>query len=174
MVGLAAASLVLRTAGQYVVYGIEALKPMIGLAMPAPPVQSEYLSILTHAPSDVVKDVAEAVLPHIGEIAVLKSQTGLVMLSCRDSAEGVVFHLGEVLVSEAHIRLSAGVEGYGMVTGRDLVQAMAVAVLDAALTAGIMTAPICDFIAQQAAAQRQADDDLLRLVEATRVEMETF
>lgn len=147
---------------------------MIGPAMTAPPAQSEYLSTLTHTPPDALKDFAEAVLPHLGEIEVLKSQTGLVMLPCLDSAEGVVFHLGEVLVSEAHIRLSGGAEGYGMVTGRDLVQAMAVAVLDAALAAGIMTAPICDFIAQQAAAQRQADDDLLRLVEATRVEMETF
>jgi len=110
----------------------------------------------------------------VGEIAVLKSQTGLVMLPCRDSAEGVVFHLGEVLVSEAHVRLAGGAEGYGMVIGRDAVQAMAVAVLDAALTAGIMTAPIYDFIAQQAAAQRQADDSLLCLVGATRVEMETF
>ena len=136
--------------------------------------QSEVLTILTHAPAEAIKPLAEEVIPQLGAITVLQNRTGLVMLPYRDSAEGTIFHLGEVLISEAHIRLEDGVEGYGMVMGRDLEQAMAVAVLDAALSAQIMTEDVLRFAADQAEAQRQADDLLLRQVQATRVEMETF
>lgn len=136
--------------------------------------QGEALTILTHAPADVVKELAELVLPSLPEIEVLKNRSGLVMLPYTDTAEGTVFHLGEVLVAEAHVRLSDGVEGYGMVMGRDLVLALGVAVLDAALTADVETTRIHAFLQEQADAQAAADDELLRKVESTRVEMETF
>lgn len=136
--------------------------------------QSEYLTILTHSPAEPLKAFAETILAHLGHITVLVSRTGLVMLPFIDSAQGTTFHLGEVLTAEAHICLETGVEGYGMVSGRDLEQAMAVAVLDAAVTAGIQRDEIFAFVAQQAAVQAAADAELLRQVEATRVEMETF
>jgi alpha-D-ribose 1-methylphosphonate 5-triphosphate synthase subunit PhnG len=96
------------------------------------------------------------------------------MLPAIDSAEGTTFHLGEILTAEAHIRLGSGVEGYGMCLGRDLEFAMALALLDAALTAGIRAAQIMGFVAAQDELQRQTDETLLRQVQATRVEMETF
>lgn len=136
--------------------------------------QSEYLTILSHAPADAVKQLAEAVIPDLGGITVLQNRTGLVMLPYIDSAEGTQFHLGEVLISEAHIRLDNDAEGCGMCLGRDLEQAMALAVLDAALTARVQWGEITAFVAAQAEAQRQADETLLRQVQATRVEMETF
>lgn len=136
--------------------------------------QTDYLTILTHSPAQTVKNFAERVLSQLGEVTVLKNRTGLVMLPYTDSAEGTVFHLGEVLVAEAHIRLDTGTEGYGMVTGRDVVFAMGVAVIDAALTATIMTDEIDTFLTEQQAAQAASDDELLRKVESTRVEMETF
>lgn len=136
--------------------------------------QSAYLSVLTHAPSDEVKPLAEAVIPLLGEITVIKNQTGLVMLPYTDTAQGSVFHLGEILVAEAQVRVESGAEGYGMVLGRDLEFAMAVALLDAALAAGVAVTQIHAFLAQQAAAQAEADQDTLRDVQATRVEMETF
>lgn len=139
-----------------------------------PYTQSEYLTLLTHAPADDVKALAEAILPELGEVKVLVNRTGLVMLPYTDSAEGVVFHLGEVLVSEAHVEIEGGAQGYAVCAGRDLVQALAVALLDAALTAGIEIARINVFLDAQARAQADADDLLLRKVEATRVEMETF
>ncbi|MFN8562283.1 MAG: hypothetical protein U0703_11835 [Anaerolineae bacterium] len=46
--------------------------------------------------------------------------------------------------------------------------------LDAAITAGVMTETIERFLADQQHRQSEADADLLRQVEATRVEMETF
>lgn len=136
--------------------------------------QSTYLSILTHAPAEAVKQIAEETIPQLSEITVLKNLTGLVMLPYTDSAYGTVFHLGEVLVAEAHIRISGGVEGYGMVLGRDMEFAMAVAVLDAALAANINGDAIYAFVAQQQQAQTEADREILRKVEATRIEMETF
>lgn len=136
--------------------------------------QGEVLTTLTHAPADLVKELAEIVLQSLPDVEVLKNRTGLVMLPYTDSAEGVTFHLGEVLVAEGHIRLPDGVEGYGMVMGRDTVLALGIAVIDAARTAGVETARIQAFLEEQAAAQESADDELLRKVETTRVEMETF
>jgi alpha-D-ribose 1-methylphosphonate 5-triphosphate synthase subunit PhnG len=136
--------------------------------------QSDYLTILTHAPGDAVKALAEAVIPHLGDITVLQNRTGLVMLPYTDSAQGTVFHLGEVLVAEGHIRSADGIEGYGMVLGRDVEFALGVAVLDAALTAGVMVDSITVFLVEQQVAQQAADRDELRMIEATRVEMETF
>jgi alpha-D-ribose 1-methylphosphonate 5-triphosphate synthase subunit PhnG len=136
--------------------------------------QSQALTLLTHAPAEAVKALAEAVLPALGAPRVLINRTGLVMLPCTDSAEGTVFHLGEVLVSEAHVEIDGGTPGYALCTGRDRVQALAIALLDAALTAGIESAQIAAFLDAQAHAQAAADDALLRQVEATRVEMQTF
>jgi len=136
--------------------------------------QSEYLSILSHAPLEAVKALAEDVLSTLGTIQVLLNRTGLVMLPYTDNAQGTVFHLGEVLVAEAHIQIENGTQGYGMCLGRDQVAALGIAVLDAALSAQIMTEPILAFISTQAEAQAEADKQLLRAVESTRVEMQTF
>lgn len=135
---------------------------------------SETLTILTHTPPETLKPFADDLIPYLGAITVLQNRTGLVMLPYTDTAEGTVFHLGEVLVSEGHIRIEGGAEGYGMVLGRDVEFALAVAVVDAALTAGIETERITAFIKQQAAVQAEADRDEARKVESTRVEMETF
>lgn len=136
--------------------------------------QSDTLTILTHAPAADVKALAETILPSLGDVRVLINRTGLVMLPYTDSAEGTLFHLGEVLVSEAHIALPSGVQGYALCIGRDLVQSLAIAVLDAALSANIQTEKIHGFLQEQQQAQAAADELLLRKVEATRVEMETF
>ncbi|MCS7072758.1 MAG: phosphonate C-P lyase system protein PhnG [Anaerolinea sp.] len=132
------------------------------------------LTTLTHAPAEPVKQLAEALLSALGDVRVVTNRTGLVMLPYTDSVTGAAFHLGEVLVSEAHIVLSSGVEGYALVTGRDLVQALAIAVIDAAYRAGVETGRIEAFVREQAEAQAAADRDLLMQVEATRVELETF
>lgn len=138
------------------------------------PEQARCLSVLCRAPADAVNALAESILPALGAVDVLQNRTGLVMVPAVDSAEGAVFHLGEALVSEAHVRIEAGTEGYAMRLGRDRVAALAVALLDAALAADIATEAIRAFVAQQAEAQRQEDEALLRGVAATHVEMETF
>jgi len=136
--------------------------------------QSQYLTILTHAPAETVKTFVEMVIPQLGDIEVLINRTGLVMLPYTDTSTGTRFHLGEALVSEAHVRIGGGMEGYAVCVGRDLQQALAVALLDAALAANIMSDSIHTFIADQQTAQQTDDEQLLKQVEATRIEMETF
>ena len=67
--------------------------------------QSQYLTILTHAPANAVKLTAEALIDSLGEITVLVNRTGLVMLPYTDTVKGSRFHLGEVLVSESRVRI---------------------------------------------------------------------
>lgn len=131
----------------------------------------QHLSVLARADAARIKAAAEGTLPSLGAINVVTSRTGLVMLPLRDTVKGTDFFLGEVLVAEAHIR-AGGLDGYGMVTGRDLERAMAMAVLDLAL--GLGNTDVLDFIAAEALTQNAEDEVRLRQIEATRVEMETF
>lgn len=131
------------------------------------------LSILAKADADRIKVFAETLIPQLGDIAVLENRTGLVMLPMRDTAKGVNFHLGEVLVSEARITAD-GQDGYGMRRGRDLEAAMAMALIDLAVASGISHDTCTVFLDEEATAQTAADTDLLKRVEATRVDMETF
>lgn len=136
---------------------------------------ADALDTLAAADPAALRAEAEAILPGLGAVEVLVSRTALVMLPMRDTVQDTAFLLGDVLVAEAHVRLGGhGVEGYGMVVGRDLEQAMAMALIDAALAAGIETARLTAFIARAAERLAAADADLLRRIEATRVDMETF
>lgn len=131
------------------------------------------LGTLARADAEKLKSFAETLLPDLGEVEVLQSQSGLVMLPMRDTARGVAFHLGEVLMSEAHIR-NGDVQGYGMRRGHDLEASMAMALVDLAMAMDVRASDCKAFCAEQAQALGEADDDVLRRVEATRVNMETF
>ncbi len=133
----------------------------------------DALSTLTHAPAEEVKRFVDSLLPDLRDVQVLRNRTGLVMLPYTDSRKGTLFHLGEVLVAEALVRLGTA-QGYALCVGRDQEQALAVAILDAALRAGLHVERIKAFVAAQARAIAAADQELLRCVEATRVELETF
>lgn len=137
---------------------------------------SVALDTLARSDAAALKRLAEDLLVEIGAVEVVFSRTGLVMLPFVDTVLNTAFHLGEVLVAEAHIRLGdhGGLDAYGAVTGRDLEQAMAMAIIDGALAAGLQAARIDDFLSVQAARQAQEDNLRLRKVEATRVKMETF
>lgn len=134
---------------------------------------ADPLSTLARADAPRLKAFAETLIADLGEIDVLQSRTGLVMLPMRDTARGVSFHLGEVLMSEAHIR-HGETDGYGMRRGHDLEASMAMALVDLALARDVQTAACEEFIAREAAAQADQDAEVLRRVEATRVNMETF
>lgn len=135
--------------------------------------QEIYLGILSRSPADVVKEFADTLLPELGPVEVLANRSGLVMVPMQDTARGGAFYLGEVLVAEALVRLEAA-EGYGACLGRDLVQALAIALLDAALVAGKQGERITRFVQEQALALETADHELRNAIERTRVELETF
>ncbi len=135
----------------------------------------DVLGTLARMEAARIKPLAEAVLPQLGAVEVIHSRTGLVMCPMRDTVQGTDFHLGEVLVAEAHVTLKDhGVEGYGMVTGRDLEQAMAMALIDGALAASINVDTLTAAIRTEQARQAEEDRETLRRIEATRVDMETF
>lgn len=133
----------------------------------------DRLSVLARADDARLKQFAETLIPDLGEVEVLQSRSGLVMLPMRDTAGGVAFHLGEVLMSEAHIRRGTA-QGYGMRRGHDLEASMAMALIDLALTSDVRADDCAAFCDAEAAALAQADEAVLRRVEATRVNMETF
>lgn len=133
-----------------------------------------YLAILARARPERLTALAETLLEAMGDITVVSNRTGLVMMPMRDTVENVDFHLGEVLVSEAHIHDAAGHIGYGMITGRDLERAMAMAVIDLHLASAGQNQAVTGFLAKEAALLAAQDDQRMRQVEATRVEMETF
>jgi alpha-D-ribose 1-methylphosphonate 5-triphosphate synthase subunit PhnG len=138
------------------------------------PDHSAALNILARARPTRLKQFAESLLAEMGDITVIQNRTGLVMLPMRDTVENVDFHLGEVLVSEAQIANEAGQQGYGMVTGRDLERAMAMAVVDLCLAEPNSDPAIGQFLAEESAYLAAHDELRMRQVEATRVEMETF
>lgn len=135
--------------------------------------QTELLSTLNRADADAVKSFAEDLLPELEPVEVLRNRTGLAMLPLREAAQGATFYVGEVLLAEAHVR-AAGVEGYAACLGRDLEQALALALIDAAHRAGVGGAAILDFARAQAAILDAEEAELLREVERTRVSLETF
>jgi alpha-D-ribose 1-methylphosphonate 5-triphosphate synthase subunit PhnG len=135
--------------------------------------QSELLSTLTRADAGAVKSFAEALLPQLEPVEVLRNRTGLAMLPLRESARGATFYLGEVLLAEAHVR-AAGAEGYAACLGRDLEQALALALIDAARRAGVAGPAILAFAQTQAAAVEAQDAAMAEAVERTRVDLETF
>ena len=138
--------------------------------------QSLCLSVLSRAPASEVKQFADGLIPELGKIEVLHNRTGLAMLPMRDPVQGATFYLGEVLLAEAHVRLTDhDIAGYAACLGPDVEHALAMALIDAANAAGLaLQEEIADFVAAQAARLEAADQHLLRQVEATRVEMETF
>lgn len=135
--------------------------------------QGRCLDVLCRAPAALVKQFADDLIPSLGEIEVLYNRTGLAMLPMQEPVKGTMFYLGEVLIAEARVRV-LGVEGYAACLGRDVQQALALSLIDAANLAGLAHSQIATFVAAQETALQQADDDLLRQVESTRVEMETF
>ena len=148
--------------------------------------QSQALSTLSGVPAQTLKMFTDELLGDLEvlnvRIEVLENRTGLVMLPARDNAHGTRFFLGEVLVSEARVCVD-GVEGYGACLGRDLEQSLAVGILDTFLQVlddeaspaeRAIEERIHGFIAAQSEAQLERDAALMRRVESTRVEMETF
>ncbi|MGY4307876.1 alpha-D-ribose 1-methylphosphonate 5-triphosphate synthase subunit PhnG [Bradyrhizobium sp. USDA 4369] len=135
------------------------------------------LSIVARARPDRLAVLAEAVLLELEPLDVLESRTGLVLLPMTDTVRGTDFHLGEVLVAEARIRRAGArdeFEGYGLVIGRDLEHAMAMAVVDLAGALEVRSEQIAVFLEAEKAEQTKADREAMRKVAATRVAMETF
>jgi phosphonate C-P lyase system protein PhnG len=130
--------------------------------------QAEYLGILSYAPPEAVMAFVADILPAVGSIDVLHTHTGLLTLSTPELVAGSYEAaeepavLGEVLVTETSVQLDDGTIGYSACLGRDVLQAVAVAILDAVLMSGLpraLKAQILDFVDEQAKLLAQEDDE---------------
>lgn len=143
-------------------------------------IAADPLSVLCRAEAGWLIAQADALLPELQELGleVVQNRTALTMLPMRDTRGGGAFYLGEVLVAEAHVRVGhqegGALQGYAAVLGRDLVQALAAAVLDAAGQLPQFGQRVTGLVNAERQRQEQEDELLLREIEATRVEMETF
>ncbi|MCS7193365.1 MAG: phosphonate C-P lyase system protein PhnG [Meiothermus sp.] len=133
----------------------------------------EVLSWLTRAEARALRALARRLRPQLGAARLLRRRVGLALLPYQ--AEGTRFVLGEALVSEVWLRLPRHrVEGYGAVLGEDLGKAQALALLDAALAAGVGRGEILALAEGVRQGWQAARARLLRQVEATRLEVETL
>ena len=135
--------------------------------------QSRLLSILSIAPAADVAEFTDDLLARLPEVKVLQNRTGLVMVPYTDTRKGATFHMGETLIAEARVHIDS-CEGYGACMGRDTQHALAIAILDAACQAGLFIEEIEALVARHEQAQSEMQDELLKKVETTRVEMETY
>lgn len=138
--------------------------------------RTERCELLSAMPELDALRLAELVTDDsLGDVQIITPPTvGMVMARARDGAKGEVFNLGEVLVTEARVSV-AGHEGWGMVMGGSLDQALAVAIVDAALEAGHVNRAAVEeqLVAFAAQMQVEALSEWER-VAPTRVEFDTF
>ena len=135
--------------------------------------QSQLLSTLSVSSAAEVTQFTDTLVPSLSDIQVLENRTGLVMVPYSDTRQGTTFHMGEALVAEGRVRIGES-EGYGACLGRDTKLALAIAILDAACQANQNRESILEFVKNQQAELARSEETLLKKVESTRVEMETY
>lgn len=130
----------------------------------------DFRKIIAEGELGVWLEAAQAIADS-HEVRVLKQpETCIVMLQATDSVGFTPFYLGEVLITEAVVEIN-GTAGYGFVLEDDPQRALCMAVLEAALAAGVSeTETVRRLVAEEAGriAERQRMEN--GLVAATRVE----
>lgn len=135
----------------------------------------EILSHLAQAEEGELMALAQRVRPQLGPLHTVREGPRLLPLPFRDGRRGGTFLLGEALVYEAWLRATRlGLEGYGAVLGPHPRRARALALLDLALQGGLEEEAIREAAQRAAQARAEAEGRLLRLVERTRLEVETL
>ncbi|PDW04955.1 phosphonate C-P lyase system protein PhnG [Candidatus Viridilinea mediisalina] len=133
--------------------------------------------ILSCSPAHEVAALSATVLaryPAEALVFITEPRTALVQLRMAEGVAESQFNAGEILVSEALLEL-AGHFGFGMVIGRDLQHATALAILDAALRMpGDPHADLRPHIDALSAALAAAQERRFAAAAATRVVFDTF
>jgi alpha-D-ribose 1-methylphosphonate 5-triphosphate synthase subunit PhnG len=134
-----------------------------------------HYHILANSPEEQVCNLASIVLKSYAksQVKLLSGpRQGLVMLRMRETVANSQFNAGEVLVTEVKLELEEQF-GFGMVIGDSPRRAMAIALIDAALSKG---GPVADRLQHELAElDRQlakSRQHLQALVDTTRVEFE--
>lgn len=136
--------------------------------------ESKYLSVLAQSNKQVLNEFVDSqLIPQIPQITVLDQSCGLVMIPSRDTITDCDFFLGEALVTRAKVELENH-QGFGMCLGRDFEKAIAIAIIDACIQERLLVETINTFLLNLSITLQNEKDEERKLVESTRVQMETF
>ncbi len=101
----------------------------------------DAMSVLAHTPTQRISACLETIDAPLYE-TIRRPENGLVMVRGRIGGDGAPFNLGEASVSRAAVRLASGEVGFGYVLGRDGEKAKLIALCDALIQTGDLTAEI--------------------------------
>jgi alpha-D-ribose 1-methylphosphonate 5-triphosphate synthase subunit PhnG len=118
---------------------------------------------------DSLLDLAQTIVDRHAVKIMLAPATCTAMLQAVDSVGCTPFYLGEVLMTEAAVEIN-GMPGYGFALEDEPERALSIAIVDAALAAGVAeAAAIRQALAQEADRLRSLQQKQTGLVAATKV-----
>lgn len=127
---------------------------------------------LSVADRDELAATAELVLAVAPSTTVVTGpRTATMLVELTESVQDQPFHVGEVVVSEAEVTVD-GRAGHGLVLGHDVERALAAAVCDAAVEAGVLVSDVEALVTQTEERVRRAHAARARRVAGTRVTMD--
>lgn len=128
-----------------------------------------YREILAESDFSVWEDMASRLASSYKIKIIQEPETFLVMMPAQDSVEQSKFYLGEVLITEAVVEIH-GTPGYGFAMEDNPAQALAYAIINAALAHGIPEAEeIQNIMSQQEAILESQKRQEERMIASTRV-----
>jgi alpha-D-ribose 1-methylphosphonate 5-triphosphate synthase subunit PhnG len=137
----------------------------------------KHYQVLANSPEEQVCNLATLALQAFpsSQIKLLSGpRQGLVMLRVRESVADSQFNSGEILVTEVKLELE-GQFGFGMIIGDSHRQALAVAIVDAAIRrGGPLALQLEQEIAKLEQQLTQKRQQFYNLVATSKVEFETF
>ena len=140
------------------------------------PDRESWASALASADAAKVAALADRIRDRATVTPLAPPREGLMLMQARDSVAGAAFHLGEIPMARVHLRLTApegGAEGGAALMSDDLALVTRLAILDAALAAGLPEAPEIEaLIAQGMAARAGIAARRALALERTRVDFQ--
>ena len=137
----------------------------------------KHYQVLANCSEEQVCNLATQVLQSYpaSQVKLLSGpRQGLVMLRMRESVAESQFNAGEILVTEVKLELD-GEFGFGMIIGNNHRQALAVAVVDAAIRkGGPISFQLEQEIAELSRQLEQSRRKVYDLVATSKVEFDTF
>lgn len=129
----------------------------------------DFREIMAEGDLDRLLELAQMVADRQPVKIMLSPEACTAMLQAVDSVGDTPFFLGEVLMTEAAVEIN-GVAGYGFALEDEPRRALAIAIVDAALAAGVAeTAAVRQVLAAEEASLRERERREAGLVAATKV-----
>jgi len=140
------------------------------------PPREDWACALAAADAAAVAALADRIRARATVAPLAPPREGLMLMRMRESVAGGLFHPGEIPMARAHLRLTApegAAEGGAALMSDDLALVTRLAILDAALAAGLPEAPEIEaLIAQGMAVQAEIRARRALTLDRTRVDFQ--